>query len=349
VSETAASPPPVPGAPRRHRLRSSLLTILGIVLVVVLTLAAYLWLAPAGIANASPDSQPARSYEEALERFDAIAGRQAADPSLMPDCHNRLSEHGRSTDTVIVLFHGYTNCPAQSHELADELTDLGYTVYVPLMPHHGEVDREHSTLDKLTSEQLVRYGNDAVDLAAGLGDHVVVMGLSGGGTVAAYLAQFRDDVDLAVPMAAFLGLASVPDWLASPLVNLAGLLPPIGLGESADSAAGSGVYAPYASFDNNTRAAAAYMRLARTVLADAARTPHRARHTIVVINQADDTVNVSMLDTLESRWEALAPDASTGYRFDASLGLPHDLIGPDRVDQRIDTVYPVLLDLLQSP
>jgi hypothetical protein len=34
------------------------------------------------------------------------------------------------------------------------------------------------------------------------------------------------------------------------------------------------------------------------------------------------------------------------YRFPASLGLPHDLIGPDRVDQQVDVVYPVLMDLI---
>jgi hypothetical protein len=166
--------------------------------------------------------------------------------------------------------------------------------------------------------------------------------------VTAYLAQFRDDIDVAMPMSAFLGLASVPDWLTRPVVNLAGLLPPVGLGESAVSAASSGVYAPYASFDNNTRAAAAFMRLAQTVLADAETTPHRAGRTILVSNSADDTVNLPLLDTLERRWEALAPDTSTAYTFDASLGLPHDIIGPDREDQQVDKVYPVLLDLLQN-
>jgi hypothetical protein len=133
------------------------------------------------------------------------------------------------------------------------------------------------------------------------------------------------------------------------VINLAELLPPIGLGESASSASGSGVYAPYASFDNNTRAAAAYMRLAQTVLADAQTTPHRAGRTIVVSNRADDTVNLPLIDALESRWEALAPDRSTTYAFEAPLGLPHDFIGPDRADQQIDKVYPVLIDLLQSP
>jgi len=329
-------------------VRNALLAILGIVLVAVLALGTYLWIAPAGVANASSDPQPATSYEEAVARFDAIQRQQTADASLLAECHSRLYDHGGPTDTVIVLFHGYTNCPAQYHELADRLVRLGYAVYVPLMPHHGEADREHSTLDQLTAEQLVTYANDAVDLAGGLGDQVIVMGLSGGGTVTSYLAQFRDDVDLAVPMSAFLGMASVPDWLTRPVINLAELLPPIGLGESAASAASSGTYAPYASFDNNTRAAAAYMRLAQTVLHDASTTPHRAGRTLVVSNLADDTVNLPLINTLESRWEALDPDTSTAYAFDASLGLPHDIIGPDRVDQQTSEVYPVLLDLLQN-
>jgi predicted dienelactone hydrolase len=183
VSETPTTPTPRPAAPAdwslpaTHRLRNSVLAVLAVALIGLLALASYLWVAPAGMAAVSPDSLAATSYADAMARFDEIARSQPSDPSLLTDCRSRLADHGGPTDTVIVLFHGYTNCPAQYHELADELAKLGYTVYVPLMPHHGEADREHSTLDKLTAEQLVAYGNDAVDLADGLGDRVVVMGV----------------------------------------------------------------------------------------------------------------------------------------------------------------------------
>jgi carboxylesterase len=233
-------------------------------------------------------------------------------------------------------------------KLGEELFAAGYNVLIPLAPEHGETDREHSTLSDLTAEELIAYGNEAVDIAAGLGDETVVLGLSGGGAVAAYLAQFRDDVDLAVAIAPFFGLRQVPAPLTSALVNLADLLPPIAWGIP-ESMASNGEYAPYAGLDNNTRSAAAYMRLGHLVLDDAAKNTHRAARTVTVVNEGDDTVNNDLADSLTARWRALAPAASGEYRFPASLDLPHDLIGPDRVDQRTAEVYPVLLDIVGRP
>jgi len=348
VNDTLDRPVPAPAAPRRHGVRNTAIAILVAILVAVVALSGLLFLLPAGVAEPVVSANSTLDYADAVDRFAAVEAQEAADPTLDPACESRLIDHGAATDRVIVLFHGYTNCPAQFHVLADELASEGYTVYVPRMPHHGELDREHSTLGELTADQLIAYTNDAVDLAQGLGDTVIVLGLSGGGTAAAYAGQYRDDVDLAIPISAFLGLAAVPDWLSPAVINAATLLPPISIGESASSASGSGIYAPYASFDNNTRAATSYMRVAQTVLADAAKTPHRAGRTVIVLNENDDTVNLPMIETLEARWEALAPETSSSYRFPAPLGLPHDLIGPDRIDQHIDTVYPVLLDLLNA-
>jgi hypothetical protein len=101
--------------------------------------------------------------------------------------------------------------------------------------------------------------------------------------------------------------------------------------------------------DNNTKSAAAYMRLGQLVLADAALRPHRARRTATVVNEGDDTVSNGLADELTGRWRALAPDDTSDYRFPAASGLPHDLIGPDRVDQRTAEVYPVLLDIVAGP
>jgi hypothetical protein len=111
-------------------------------------------------------------------------------------------------------------------------------------------------------------------------------------------------------------------------------------------ASGSGQYAPYAGLDNTTRSAAAYMRLGELVLTDAADQPHRAGRAVIVLNEADDTVNNDLARRSLARWSELAPGTVTDYRFEVSLDLPHDLIGPDRVDQRTDIVYPVLLDLI---
>jgi len=340
---------PAAREPRRRwpRFLRAALGVLAVILAAVAVVALFLLLKPVAMPAATAGPDPAASRAEALARFAAIEQREAGQ-DLLPVCRSKLLDHGEPTGTVVVLFHGYTNCPEMFERLGEQLFDAGYNVLIPLAPEHGETDREHSTLSDLTTDELIAYGNEAIDIAAGLGDDVAVLGLSGGGTVAAYLAQFRDDVDLAIPAAPFIGLRSVPAPLTSALVNLADLLPPIAWGIP-ESMASSGQYAPYAGLDNNTRSAAAYMRLGRLVLDDAGRSPHRAGSVVTVVNEGDDTVNNDLADELTARWRALAPEATDEHRFPAALALPHDLIGPDRVDEQTAMTYPVLLDILGRP
>jgi pimeloyl-ACP methyl ester carboxylesterase len=332
---------------RGRRLRVAL-GLVGVVLLALVAFAGFLLVKPVDVPRTVGAALPTTSFAEATALFNAVAQREQAG-TLLPAYRSKLITHGAKMARVIVLFHGYTNCPAMFEMLGEQLAAEGFNVYIPLAPAHGEADREHSSLASLTTEGLIAYGNESVDIATGLGDEVTVLGLSGGGAVATYLAQYRDDVDLAIPVAPFLGLRAVPGGLTPAVVNLADLLPSISWGIPEAMATKSGDYAPYASLDNNSKSAAADMRLGQMVLADAALHPHRAGRTVNVINEVDDTVNNGLVDDLTARWRRLAPDAATDYHFAASLGLPHDLIGPDRSDQRTSEVYPVLLDLVGRP
>lgn len=346
VGDSQHAPTPT----RRTRVHRGARLAVGGILIALVALVAFaglLLLKPVDLPGAAAAPNPTRTYAAAMARFEEVRLREAGE-NLIPACRSTLRDHGTRTERVIVLLHGYTNCPAMFEKLGEQLAAAGYTVYAPLAPEHGERDREHSTLADLTAEELIAYGNEAVDIATGLGDQVTVLGLSGGGAVTAYLAQYRDDVDLAVSVAPFLGLRQVPAPLTRAVINLADALPPIAWGIP-ESLASGGQYAPYAGLDNNTKSAAAYMRLGQLVLADAALNPHRAGRTETVVNEGDDTVNNDLADELTGRWRALAPDGTSDYRFPAALGLPHDLIGPDRADQRTAEVYPILLDIVARP
>jgi len=325
------------------------MAVLGVVVVALAAFVAFLLVKPVDAVGATAAPRPTASFAEASARFGEVAQREEARGNLLPACRSKLLSSGARTARVVVLFHGYTNCPQQFEQLGEQLAAKGFNVYIPLAPEQGEADREHSTLGDLTTAELIDYGNESLDIAAGLGDRVTVLGLSGGGAVAAYLAQTRPEVDLAVPVAPYLGLPWAPEWLTPALVNVADLLPPIGIGTSESAASGSGTYAPYASFDNNTRSATAYMRLGLITLAGAAGSPPAAGRTLTVVNEADDTVNNGTIDRLAGRWRSFAPGSTDEYRFPAALKLPHDLVGPDRVDQRVSEVYPVLLDLVGEP
>jgi pimeloyl-ACP methyl ester carboxylesterase len=348
-ARTQGNGDPAPAGTRRSRGRIGRLVAgaLAVVLAVVVAFSGFLLLKPVSMPATVAAPDPTSSFVEAMARFDRVRQREAG-RDLLPVCRSRILSSGARASRAIVLLHGYTNCPEMFEKLGERLAAEGFNVYIPLAPEHGETDREHSTLADLTTEELIAYGNEAVDIATGLGDQVTVLGLSGGGAVAAYLAQSRDDVDKAILVAPFLGLRQVAAPLTSALVNLADTLPPIAWGIP-ESLASGGQYAPYAGLDNNTRSAAAYMRLGRFTLDDAALHPHRAGRTVTVVNEGDDTVNNDLADELTQRWREHAPDTTAEHRFPASMGLPHDLVGPDRADQRIAEVYRVLLVLIGPP
>ncbi len=104
----------------------------------------------------------------------------------------------------------YTSCPEQFRQLGQEFFDKGYNVYIPRQPYHGLQEQIDNELRYLRAEDLAAYGTESADIAQGLGEHVTVAGLSGGGTVASWLAQYRSDVDVAMPIAPFLGIGFIP-------------------------------------------------------------------------------------------------------------------------------------------
>ena len=71
----------------------------------------------------------------------------------------------------------------------------------------------------------------------------------------------------------------------------------------------------------------------------------KAGRIVTVINDADTTVSNALIEDLAGRWQATAPDRAQVRHLDASLGLLHDLITPDREGQKVDIVYPMLLDI----
>lgn len=331
-----------PARPNAWRRRALLvLRVLGVVVLILGVLVVYLLVKRVDHPATAAAPDPARTFDDALAKFAGVAAREASE-DLNPDCRSRLITSGQRSDRAIVLIHGYTNCPAMMARFGQLLADAGYNVYIPLIPDHGGSDQRRSTLAALTTEKLMSFGNESLDIATGLGEKVTVFGLSGGGIVAGYLAQTRADVDLAVLVAPFLGPKGVPAWATPGLINLADLLPPIGV-LSPD--AGDGTVPTYESLDTNTKAAAAFMRLGDLVLAQAATSPRAAVRSITVTNAADDTVNNELADELTRRWQSRSPGTSA-YMFAADLEVPHDMIGPDRADQKTDLSYPILLELL---
>ncbi|MBM0275660.1 alpha/beta hydrolase [Micromonospora tarensis] len=141
------------------------------------------------VRRARPRLAPPRplDFAAATRAAEAVVAAEAADPDVRPESRSRLLSHGFRTERVVLLLHGYTLAPEQYDYLAQEFFDSGYNVWIPRAPQHGTVDRQAH--HRVEAGALRAYAEQALRVAAGLGDEVGVVGISGGAVLAAWLAQ----------------------------------------------------------------------------------------------------------------------------------------------------------------
>ena len=93
-----------------------------ILIIVVLGVVLSLFM-PWSAFGLSSHPHPAQSYDEAAQRVAVLRAGQASD--MNPDCLTQFMTHGQKVQHVIVMVHGYTNCPAQFLQLGQRFYDLG--------------------------------------------------------------------------------------------------------------------------------------------------------------------------------------------------------------------------------
>src|SRR4030095_14593883 len=191
---------------------------------IFLSLLGWIRFRPGSISELISRPNPVVSYEEAVAQIKAL---QEADNqnSARDVCITKLFDHGKQTEHVIVLLHGFTNCPEQFNELGRQHFEAGSNVFIPRMPYHGLSDRLTDALVNLTAQDLTAFGDKLIDIAHGLGKKITVMGVSGSGTLVAWLAQNRSDIDFALAIAPLLGLAFIPASFTKLFERIALLLP----------------------------------------------------------------------------------------------------------------------------
>ena len=147
----------------------------------------------------------AESYIEAMQRFSELQ-KQEAELPLCPEGRSRIFTHGRKTERVIVLLHGLTNCPEQFVPLARILFASGANVIVPRARYAGFADRMNADQGRQSAQDLINQAADGVDVASGLGNRITVVGLSGSGVAAMWMAQNGSGLDQVVILAPFFSL-----------------------------------------------------------------------------------------------------------------------------------------------
>ncbi len=307
---------------------------LGLVILIILL--------PAPTRKLSSHPRPVGGYDEALQRIEAIRVKQ--DSALNPACHLLFMTHGRRVERAIVFAHGYTNCPKQFQALGEAFYVSGYNVLIVPLPHHGLEDRLTIEQRLLTANELAAYADVVIDIAQGLGEQVTLIGLSGGGIVTAWAAQYRIDLDLAVLISPAFGLASIPTPLTYPAMRLFRLLP--NFYKWWDPKLKEAIGPAYAYPRLATRALVNILYLAYAVRVAARRDPPSARAILVVTNANDTDVNNALTAQVVRLWRAHGAKDLRTFEFDSSLGLGHDLIDPSQSNQRTDIVYPKLIELI---
>ena len=252
----------------------------------------------------------------------AIARRQAVDDSVAtPGARSILLTDGARTARAILLLHGLTDSPRQFESLAYLLHTDGNNVYVPRLPQHGLRGQDARALGALTAAQLRGVADSVVYETRGLGDSVIVVGLSMGATVAAWIAEQRA-ITRAVLIAPAIEPARIPSILDRPIIGLADRLPSVTRLSPLDTTR------PDREPGFNTHAAAQIFALGRAVLQSSGAAP-RTNDIVLLLNAGDHTVKGTAAEAMAREWSRHGANVSV-FELPDSLRLPHNIIDPIR-------------------
>ncbi|MCE7742325.1 MAG: hypothetical protein GOP50_07670 [Candidatus Heimdallarchaeota archaeon] len=108
-------------------------------------------------------------------------------------------EYKNSSDTCVLIFHGFTGTTLDMKNLAEHLVEEQYDVYVPLLPNHG-VDFEH--LAEINLEEFFAWGQKIIEEKRGKYSKLILIGISIGAALT-YVSEVTK------PMAdAFIGIST---------------------------------------------------------------------------------------------------------------------------------------------
>jgi len=106
-------------------------------------------------------------------------------------CEPKIIELDNNTKNSIVLVHGLTDSPYFMEAIGLKFYEMGFNVYIPLLPGHGLQDPQG--MKDVTLEKWEEEINFAVNYASQRGTTVSIGGLSTGGTLSVWKALNSPD------------------------------------------------------------------------------------------------------------------------------------------------------------
>jgi pimeloyl-ACP methyl ester carboxylesterase len=290
-----------------------------------------------GDLQALPAVPTPLAYDTSVRAIRSVIAQDAADTTLERDASPRLYEHGAAVENVVILFHGFTNCPQQFDLLAQRFYARGCNVYVPRIPRHGRKDRLTTALADLTIPELGRCVLDAFTYARGLGRRVSSVGLSLGGSMSLWLAQAMP-IDLAVAVSPFLMPIHIPRGVGTAAMHALYTLPSMyWWWDPRVKQNCLPVYA-YPGFPTHALAEVTFFG---DKIFDYAHGKPLGKNCILVTNANESAVNNAVSRELFAQWNANGANYSEVVL--SGLGPPrHDIIDPTTFPQAERLVYPRL-------
>jgi pimeloyl-ACP methyl ester carboxylesterase len=269
--------------------------------------------------------RPAKDRAEALARFEEFHKRDTADFSEA--CWSKLLEPDGDAAGTVIYYHGFTNCPAQLRNAAPALAARGYRVLIPRQPRMGRADVLNKDLAGLESSEIIEFSDQVVDIAAGFGSPVYVVGLSTGALLAVWSAATRDEVVRVVSAAPVVAPMGVPFPAVRLLVRFPHLIPGIynwwnpklkeNLGES-----------PYAYPGFPLASIFRYMYLGVLLRDRTVRCEHELERATLLSNPNDTAVRRDLgLSLVRRTFEGHAAEL-TEARLGKELEWTHDFVDP---------------------
>ncbi len=287
---------------------------------------------------------PAENFEQAKELFENLRRTESLLP-LSPEGASRILDHGKKTPRAFVLLHGLTNCPEQFLPLARILHAQGANVIIPRARYAGFADRLNTVQGHQSGQDLLDQAAAGLDIAAGLGDRVSLVGLSGSAVAGTWMAQHRDGVGEMVLIAPFFSLDGVPAPLIDAGAALLSRFP--NFYQWWDSEKKENLAGPkYAYPRFGTRCMASTIQLSRDVRENLANLPLRAGKIDFLITATDAAANNLLTKKIAAELSKSNTVPVSIEEFPAELKIPHDMVDPSQPNANTEIAYKKILELL---
>lgn len=291
-----------------------------------------------------PAINPARTFDEAVARIGDLSALDNA--AIHPLSRTRLWSHGGKTPRAVLYLQGYTDSVQQFKQLGDLLFERGYNVFAPRLTYHGYSERLTRDHGKLTADEMIEWASAAVDLAVGLGDRVMVIGLSLGGVMATWVAERRADVDRVLIVAPAFGTSAIPPALTVSAAKIVKRLPNLFIWWDPRVREKQGFDYTYPRFSTHTLSR--LFILSRELLEQARAKPPAARSVWMVTNANDAAVSNAICDAFVAAWQAHKTGQVRAYQYPKDLNIPHDVMDPGDPAVKPEVVYPPLLEMIDA-